>query len=84
MLMETVCKCQVITEDCYFDLRGLAGYSSLSVKTLRKHLNNGLAYYKVNGKILVSKGDFDRYIKQFRVVGNLDDIVDKTIKELKI
>ena len=51
---------EISLKDQYFDLKGLSIYSALAVPTLRDHIRVGcLPYFKVKGKILVKKSDFD-------------------------
>jgi hypothetical protein len=50
----------------YLTLEGLSAYSGLSVACLRKYLARGLPHFKP-GRVLVRKGDFDRWIEGFRV-----------------
>ena len=54
----------------YLPLTRLAQYSGLSVRTLRGYLADRvrpLPYFKVGGKILVARADFDAWVGQFRV-----------------
>jgi hypothetical protein len=60
--------------DPYLSLRALAEYSSLSVRTLRKFLERtppaqALPCYRLEGKVLVRRSDFDRYMAQYRAQG---------------
>jgi len=60
--------------DPYFSLKALAGYSGLSVSTLRSFINRlpdeALPHYRIDGgKVLVRKSDFDSWIAQFRSLG---------------
>ena len=55
--------------DPYLDLRGLAEYSTLSLRTLARHLGDPtrpLPHYKVRGKILVRRSEFDAWMQGFR------------------
>ena len=55
--------------DPYLSLRGLAGYSGLSVRTLRGHLRDAdrpLPVYKVGGKLLVRASEFDTWMAGHR------------------
>ena len=61
-------------EDRYFDLAGLARYSGLSIRTLRRHMKaatNPLPNRHVRvagkdrGRVLVSKREFDRWVESF-------------------
>jgi len=72
-------------QDQYFDLRALSDYSALAVPTLRDHLKTGrLPHFKVKGKLLVRRSEFDKWIEAFRV--NPDDVgrvVDQVMESLK-
>lgn len=75
-----------ITHDRHFDLKGLSVYSSLAVPTLRDYLcaPGGLPHFKVKGKILVKKSEFDSWLEaKYRVRNNLDDIVNGVLESLK-
>ena len=55
--------------DPYLSLKGLAGYASISRRTLQDLVNDTsdpLPSYRVGGKILVRKSDFDRWITHRR------------------
>lgn len=55
-------------KDQYFDLRGLSVYSALAVGTLRDHIKSGdLPAFKVKGKILVKRSEFDTWIEGYRL-----------------
>jgi excisionase family DNA binding protein len=74
------------TGDKYFDLKGLSAYSALGVGTLRDHIRRGnLPYFKVKGKILVKRSEFDQWIENYRVnkKQDLDKIVDDVLESLK-
>jgi hypothetical protein len=52
------------------DLRGLSAYSSLGVTTLRGYINrrkNPLPHYRLDGKILVKRDAFDRWLESHKV-----------------
>ena len=73
--------------DCYLTLRSLAEYSGISIRSLRNYIKGGvhpLPSMKPNGKILVRRSDFDRWIAQFRVEPeealDLDDIVESMMR----
>ena len=74
-----------VTQPQYFDLKGLSTYSSLPVPTLRDYLKGfGLPCFKVRGKLLVKKSEFDAWLEGFRVnQDRLEDIVDDVMKSLK-
>lgn len=76
----------VTLNDQFFDLRGLSAYSSLGIPTLRSHLKSGkLGYYKVKGKILVRRSEFDAWIESFRMdtKQDLTNIIDGVMESLK-
>ena len=55
--------------DPFLDLRALAEYSNLSIRTLARHLADfarPLPHYKVRGKILVRRSEFDAWMQGFR------------------
>ncbi len=55
--------------DPFFSLKGLAGYASLSRRTLQDLVNDTsdpLPSYRVGGKILVRKSEFDRWMTRRR------------------
>jgi excisionase family DNA binding protein len=58
------------TPDAYLSLKAMAMYSGLSVRTLRTHLHRPsapLPSFRIGGKVLVRRSDFDRWAEQFRV-----------------
>jgi len=75
----------IALKDQYFDLPGLSVYSNLGVSTLRNHIRRGLPSFKVGGKILVRKSEFDQWIEQFRLHKNKDisRIVDEAVSRVK-
>jgi hypothetical protein len=57
-------------DDGYLSLRALAVYSDMSVRTLRNylaHASNPIPHYKMDGKILVKRSEFDAWMRSFRV-----------------
>jgi Helix-turn-helix domain len=59
--------------DPFLSLKALAGYSGLGVVTLRSYIDKlpdeALPCYRVGGKILVRRSEFDAWIAQFRAQG---------------
>jgi hypothetical protein len=60
--------------DPYLSLRALADYSGLSVRTLRKFLERNppaqaLPCYRLGGKVVVRRSEFDCYMGQYRSQG---------------
>jgi excisionase family DNA binding protein len=75
-----------IDTDCLLDLKKLSKYSSLGVPTLREHIRSGsLPCFKVKGKILIKKSEFDSWIESFRVdtKKELDSLVNGVMESLK-
>lgn len=62
--------------DSYLSLSALAVYSSFSERTLRGFLHarvNALPCYRVGGRVLVRRGEFDRWITVYREPAEGDD-----------
>jgi hypothetical protein len=59
--------------DPYLSLKALASYSSLSIRTLRSFIERlpaeALPCYRLPGKILVRRSDFDDWIAQYHARG---------------
>lgn len=59
--------------DAYLSLRALASYSGLSARTLRTYLelppHEALPCYRVGGKVLVRRSEFDQWIARYRAHG---------------
>jgi len=72
-----------VTLDPYLSLAALARYGGLSVRTLRGHLNDvshPLPCYRVGGKILVRRSEFDGWMAAFRQRGRRD--VDRLVADV--
>jgi len=73
--------------DPFLPLKALATYSGLSVRTLREYLTdsvNPLPHYRVGGKILVRRSEFDGWIATYRHRGHPDvaQVVDEVLRTL--
>lgn len=69
--------------DPYLTLRALAAYSGISVRKLREYLAdsfNPLPCYRIGGKVLIRRSEFDRWISVFRQAGRAD--VDRIANEV--
>jgi hypothetical protein len=59
--------------DPFLSLRALAAYSGLSVRKLREYLelppDQALCCYRVGGKILVRRSEFDVWMERYRARG---------------
>ena len=73
-------------EDKYFDLKGLSTYSSLGLSTLRDYIRkHGLPCFKVRGKVLVQKSQFDEWLQGFQMRRNVDlnALVNDVVRSIK-
>ena len=73
--------------DPFLSLKALASYSGLSVRKLRQHLgdlNHPLPSYRVGGKIVVRRSEFDAWMARYRQQGRVDveGIVRKVLSGL--
>jgi hypothetical protein len=81
-------KLALSTGDGFMPLRALSNYSGLSVRTLRDHLFNRLRplpHYRIGGRIVVKRSEFDEWATQFRIAGepvSLDELVDDVLDGL--
>jgi hypothetical protein len=68
--------------DPFLSLKALAAYSGLGVRMLRTYLTDlthPLPCYRVGGKILVRRSEFDGWIARHRQVGRSD--VDRLVAD---
>jgi hypothetical protein len=78
-----------LIEPGYFDLQALAAYSSCSVRWLRDRLVDRLhplPHYQIEGKILVKREEFDRWLAGSHVVTSADgpsEIVDSVVAHMR-
>jgi hypothetical protein len=73
--------------DQYLSLRALSGYPGLGVRTFRNYLADParpLPHYRVGGKLLVRRSEFDAWIAAFRRHGrrDVDQIVSDVLREI--
>ena len=74
-----------IETDTFLSLKALAGYSSLSVRTLRHFIDElppeqALPCYRLPGKLLVRRSEFDAWLEQYRSRGRPSLV--KALREL--
>ena len=72
-----------VTLDPYLSLAALARYGGLSIRKLRAHLTDvahPLPCYRVGGKILVRRSEFDAWMAAFRQRGRVD--VDQLVADV--
>jgi hypothetical protein len=77
-----------IPHDPYLALKALAGYSGLSVRTLRGYPTDTvhpLPHYRVNRKLLVRLSEFDQWIARYRQCGrpDLNALVNEVIERVR-
>jgi len=72
--------------DPFLSLRALADYGGLSVRTLRAYLDlppdQALPCYRVNGKILVRRSEFDAWMEQYHSRGRPSLV--RAMRELRL
>jgi hypothetical protein len=73
--------------DPYLSLKALSTYSGFSVRRLRDLLSDPgrpLPCYRIRGKVLVRRSEFDTWIGSYRQCGrgDVDRIVDAALKGL--
>jgi hypothetical protein len=74
------------TPDIIYDLKGLSGYCSLKIPTLRDYIKSGdLPCFKVKGKILVKRSEFDAWLEGYRVnkEQDLNNLANEIIESFK-
>jgi lambda repressor-like predicted transcriptional regulator len=77
-------------EDPYLPLKALSAYAGLSVRTLRSYLIHPvhpLPHYRIGGKVLARRSEFDAWAARFRVQPadarhTVDTIVDAVLADL--
>jgi hypothetical protein len=73
-------------EDAYLPLPELATYSGLAVRTLERFFNHPvhpLPYYRIGGRIVVKRSEFDDWARFFRHAPegiDLDAAIDAKIR----
>lgn len=76
----------ITLQDQFFDLRGLSAYSSLAVPTLRSYIRaGGLPHYRLRGKLIIKRSEFDTWMEQFRVSKALDleTIAEEAVRSVR-
>jgi len=74
--------------DPFLSLRTLASYSCVSIRKLRQYLHDPvhpLPHYRLGGKIVVRRSEFDAWMAAYRRVGQADveGIVNSVIRDLR-
>jgi hypothetical protein len=73
--------------DAYLPLKRLSDYAGISVRTLRErlsHPSHPLPHYRISGKILVKRSEFDAWMTGYRraTPSRVDAIVKDVLKGL--
>lgn len=82
-------KVRRIHEPGYFDLQALAVYSCCSVRWLRNRLVDHyqpLPHYRVEGKVLVKREEFDQWMTTHRTmppVNDLAELVESVVSQMQ-
>jgi len=76
-----------VREDAYLPLKALSQYAGLGVRTLRTYLHHPAAplpHFRVGGKILVRRSEYDAWVRRFRAstASVVDALVAETLKGL--
>ncbi len=76
-------------EDAYLSLRHLSLYSDLSIRTLRGYLTHPgrpLPHYRIGGKIVVRRSEFDDWAAGFKVAlrASLNETVRDILSGLRV
>ena len=74
--------------DPFLSLRALATYSGLGVRTLRGYLADPahpLPHYRIGGKIVVRRSEYDAWAAQFKAVRNqsVEQVVAEVLADLQ-
>jgi hypothetical protein len=77
-----------IPMDPYLSLRALAGYSGLSIRRLRALLedpSHPLPCFRIGGKILVRRSEYDTWAARYRREGraDVDQVVAGVLESLR-
>jgi len=86
IIPDDIAETAIALKDQYFDLRGLNAYSDLKIPTLRDHIRSGrLPCFKVKGKILVKRSEFDAWMEGFRYKKNQNpkEVANEVLRKLK-
>lgn len=77
----------VRVDDAYLPLAALSTYSGISVRKLHDYLRHQaypLPHYRIGGRILVRKSEYDAWAQQFRASASssVDSIVSDVMRGL--
>ncbi len=77
-----------ISLDPYPSLKALSCYSGLSVRTLRGYLTDPvhpLPCYRVGGRVVVRRSEFDQWIARYRQSGrpDVEALVEEMLRDVK-
>ncbi len=74
--------------DPFLSVRALASYACVSVRKLRDYFDDPvhpLPHYRVGGKIVVRRSEFDQWMQQFRHRADaaVEQIVNEVLRDIK-
>ena len=82
-LPEDIITAPIALKDQYFDLPGLNAYSCIPVPTLRDYIKrDGMPCFKLRGKILVKRSEFDSWMDDHRV-DSITELKEKAAEVLE-
>jgi excisionase family DNA binding protein len=68
----------------YYDLKGLSRSASIPVPTARDYIKKeGLPCFKVRGKVLIKRTEFEAWLENYRLKSNVDEIVSDVLNSLE-
>ncbi len=74
--------------DPFLSLRALAAYACVSVRKLRDYFDDPahpLPHYRVGGKIVVRRSEFDQWMQHFRrrADADVEHVVNEVLRDIK-
>jgi hypothetical protein len=67
----------------YFDLRAFSQFSSIPVPTARDYIKKeGLPCFKVRGKVLIKRTEFEVWLEGYRLKSNVGEVVNSVLNSL--
>ena len=68
----------------YFDLKAFSQFSGIPVPTARDYIKTeGLPCFKVRGKILISRAEFEKWLEAYRVENNVQAVLASVMESIK-
>jgi hypothetical protein len=68
----------------FFDLKTFALFSGIPVATARDYIKKeALPCFKVRGKVLIKRTEFEAWLENYRLKSNVDEIVSDVLNSLE-